>query len=123
MRQVGYYTGTPGESLSAAPLAAAPTRAPARCRQRRRRRLQPVGVADLQVLRQQLAAASLRLHTMLDGNWRNYLAMPPEIYAGDRPRQCCTAFSRRWPTLMPWPAIRSMPFWPSGRSSAPRTSG
>ena len=29
MRQVGYYTGTPGESLSATPLAPAPTRAPA----------------------------------------------------------------------------------------------
>ena len=36
-------------------------------------------------LRQQLAAASLRLHTILDANWRSYLAMPAEIYAGDRP--------------------------------------
>ncbi len=43
------------------------------------------GVADLQGLRQQLAAASLKLHTILDANWRTYLDMPPEIYAGDRP--------------------------------------
>ena len=32
MRQVGYYTGTPGESLSAAPLAAAPARGRHACR-------------------------------------------------------------------------------------------
>ena len=83
MRLVGYHTGTPGESLSAAPLTAVPTRA-----------VMPVGAApapapaavgDLQVTRQQLAAASLRLHTILDGNWRTYLAMPAEVYAGDRP--------------------------------------
>jgi len=72
MRQVGYYTGTPGESLSVAPVAAVPTPA-------------AIGGADLQTLRQQLAAASLRLHTILDGNWRSYLAMPAEVYAGDRP--------------------------------------
>ena len=44
----------------------------------------PTAATDLQALRQQLAAASLRLHTVLDGNWRNYLAMPAEVYAGDR---------------------------------------
>ena len=43
------------------------------------------GVADLQSMRQQLSAASLRLHVILDANWRTYLDMPPEIYAGDRP--------------------------------------
>ncbi len=83
IRQVGYYTGTPGESLAAAPMAGVPTRAPV-----------PAGAvaapaaagtADLQALRQQLAAASLRLHTILDANWRGYLDMPAEIYAGDRP--------------------------------------
>ncbi len=36
-------------------------------------------------MRQQLAAASLRLHTILDANWRTHLAMPAEVYAGDRP--------------------------------------
>jgi uncharacterized protein (TIGR03067 family) len=43
------------------------------------------GSADLNALRQELAAASLRLHTIVDGNWRSYLEMPAEIYAGDRP--------------------------------------
>ncbi len=90
MRQVGYYTGTPGESLTAAPLAAAPTRAvvpaggpipPAAAGAAPA----AAGVADLQALRQQLAAASLKLHTILDANWRTYLDLPPEIYAGDRP--------------------------------------
>ncbi len=84
MRLVGYYAGTPGESLSATPLAPVPTRA-----------VMPAppggaaptatGVAELQATRQQLAAASLRLHTIVDANWRNYLGMPVEVYAGDRP--------------------------------------
>jgi hypothetical protein len=85
MRQVGYYTGTPGESLSPTPLAAAPTPVAAPAGTVAAPPPAPVGVADLQALRQQLAAASLRLHTMLDGNWRSYLAMPAEVYAGDRP--------------------------------------
>ena len=88
MRQVGYYTGTPGESLSATPLTAAPVR-PRRHRSGRarghRRAAPAAGVADLQATRQQLAAASLRLHTILDANWQSYLGMPAEIYAGDRP--------------------------------------
>ena len=83
IRQVGRYSGTPGESLSAAPTAGVPTRAPA-----------PPGIVaapaaaggnDLEALRQQLAAASLRLHPLLDAQWRGYLDMPAEIYAGDRP--------------------------------------
>ena len=87
MRQVGYYTGTPGESLSAAPPAAGADSGPPPARRPSRppRRRLPVAVADLQALRQQLAAASLRLHTILDGNWQSYLAMPAEVYAGDRP--------------------------------------
>jgi len=82
MRQVGYYAGTPGESLSlsVAPLATAPTQAATPTGAG-----MPTPAADLQALRQQLAAASLRLHTVLDGNWRSYLVMPAEVYAGDRP--------------------------------------
>ncbi len=87
MRQVGYYAGTPGESLVAAPVAApvaaTPNRAPTPAAA-----TAPMpavaGVADLQAVRQQLSAASLRLRTILDANWQGYLAMPPEIYAGDR---------------------------------------
>jgi SH3 domain-containing YSC84-like protein 1 len=82
MRLVSYYTGAPGESLTAVPgrvptltAGAIPVAAPG----------QAPGVADLKANRQQLAAASLRLHTILDANWRTYLDMPAEIYAGDRP--------------------------------------
>jgi lipid-binding SYLF domain-containing protein len=79
MRLVGYYTGAPGEALTPvptrAPVPAGATAIPTPA----------AGVADLQMTRQQLAAASLRLHTILDANWRTYLDMPAEIYAGDRP--------------------------------------
>jgi SH3 domain-containing YSC84-like protein 1 len=75
MRLVGYYTGAPAESLTPAPVRAAPAAIPA-----------PAAAgADLQATRQQLAGASLQLHTLLDANWRAYLDMPAEIYAGDRP--------------------------------------
>jgi len=88
MRQVGYYTGTPGESLSATPMATAPARGPAPSGAAPSVGVVATpavaGVADLQALRQQLAAASLRLHTIIDANWRSYLDMPAEIYAGDR---------------------------------------
>jgi lipid-binding SYLF domain-containing protein len=93
MRLVGYYTGTPGESLK--PGAASPP--PAN---------QPVAgapapvinvptpaaptLADVQATRQQLAAASLRLHTILDANWRGYLDLPGDVYAGDRPPNIAT---------------------------------
>jgi len=91
MRLVGYYTGTPGESLTVNP-AAPPPGTPASART-----APPPAVAvnvptpaaptlaDLQAMRQQLAAASLRLHTVLDANWRTYLDLPGEVYAGDRP--------------------------------------
>src|SRR5208337_3628324 len=81
MRQVGYFTGTPGESLSATPLAAAPNRAvgaPAPSTTAVPAVPAPPavsGVADLPTLRQQLATASLRLHTILNADWRRYLAM------------------------------------------------
>ena len=90
MRLVGYYTGTPGDSLSAAP-AGVPTPAPLPTAARvpgGAPVAQPpaaAGVAELQTLRQQLASSSLRLHAILDANWRNYLAVPAEVYAGDRP--------------------------------------
>jgi SH3 domain-containing YSC84-like protein 1 len=84
MRQVGYHTGTPGESLSAVPMAAAPARA-ATAPGLAAPTAPATGVNDLQTLRQQVATASLRLHTILDANWRSYLAMPAEVYAGDRP--------------------------------------
>jgi SH3 domain-containing YSC84-like protein 1 len=79
MRTVGHYTGTPAETLTPAPgQAAAPAAGAA----------PPpaaAGASGLQVTRQQLAAASLQLHTILDPNWRIYLDMPAEIYGGDRP--------------------------------------
>ncbi len=97
MRQVGYYTGTHGESLSTAPIGPVPTRAPAGVPAPASPAAPAVvatpaiaappaapGAADLQAMRQQLSTASLRLHTVLDANWRAYLAMPAEVYAGDR---------------------------------------
>jgi SH3 domain-containing YSC84-like protein 1 len=82
MRQVGYYTGTPGESLAATPLTG-PIRAPTAAAPGST--TAAAVLSDLQAFRQQLATASLRLHTILDANWKSYLAMPAEIYAGDRP--------------------------------------
>ena len=92
MRLVGYYAGTPGEALSPGstappanrPLAGGPAPAvnvptPA-----------APTLADVQATRQQLAAASLRLHTILDPNWRNYLDLPGDVYAGDRPPNTAT---------------------------------
>jgi lipid-binding SYLF domain-containing protein len=35
---------------------------------------------DAEATRQQLAAASTQLFTNLDDNWKNYLALPPEVY-------------------------------------------
>jgi lipid-binding SYLF domain-containing protein len=89
MRLVGYHTGAPGEGLTPNPAVVQPLRpAPA------------VAVAvptpaaptaaDLQVMRQQLAASSLRLHTVIDANWRNYLVLPAEVYTGDRAADVAT---------------------------------
>jgi hypothetical protein len=39
---------------------------------------------DGQDPRRRLAEASLRLHAVLDASWRSYLALPAEVYAGDR---------------------------------------
>ena len=101
MRTVGYYTGTPGESLRpnvAAPPAVNPTipavpGGPPQAGPAAAPGVAAVGVptpaapspADIQAMRQQLSTASLRLHTILDANWRNYLMLPAEVYAGDRP--------------------------------------
>lgn len=43
----------------------------------------PVPV-DPKVLRGQLAASSRQLATVLDASWQKYLALPPEVYAGER---------------------------------------
>jgi lipid-binding SYLF domain-containing protein len=40
---------------------------------------------DPQVLRGQLAASSRQLAVVLDASWRTYLALPAEVYSGDRP--------------------------------------
>jgi lipid-binding SYLF domain-containing protein len=97
MRQVGYYTGTHGESLSTTPIGPVPTRAQAGVPTPTSPAAPAAvatpaiaappatpGAADLQAIRQQLSTASLRLHTVLDANWRAYLAMPAEVHAGDR---------------------------------------
>ncbi len=91
MRLVGYYTGTPGESLTVNPAApppgstgAAGTAPPPAVAVNVPTPAAPT-LADLQAMRQQLAAASLRLHTVLDANWRTYLDLPGDVYAGDRP--------------------------------------
>jgi lipid-binding SYLF domain-containing protein len=97
MRTVGYYTGTPGESLqpngAVPPPAGQPTPAVPGIPTPAGVGPAAVGVptpaaptpAELQAMRQQLSAASLRLHTILDASWRNYLILPAEVYAGDRP--------------------------------------
>ena len=43
----------------------------------------PVPV-DPQVLRGQLATSSRQLAAIVDASWRRYLALPPEVYSGDR---------------------------------------
>jgi len=45
----------------------------------------PVGPAGGAGLRQQLADASSRLAAIVDDNWKRYLALPAEVYSGDRP--------------------------------------
>ena len=43
----------------------------------------PTG-ADLQAIRGQLAAASGKLSAIVDPSWQRYLALPQEVFAGDR---------------------------------------
>ncbi|MGA7697969.1 MAG: lipid-binding SYLF domain-containing protein [Thermoguttaceae bacterium] len=43
----------------------------------------PVAV-DPQILRGQLAASSRQLAAIVDASWRTYLALPAEVYSGDR---------------------------------------
>jgi lipid-binding SYLF domain-containing protein len=40
--------------------------------------------ADPQVLRRQLAASSQQLAAIVDASWRTYLALPAEVYSGER---------------------------------------
>jgi hypothetical protein len=92
MRLVGYYTGTPGESLSpgqAAPPANRPIAGASAPAVNVPTPAAPT-LADVQATRQQLAAASLRLHTILGPDWRSYLMLPGDVYAGDRPPNMAT---------------------------------
>ncbi len=98
MRQVSLYTGAPsGATANAAPALAptsmslpggtpaqvAPTAAAPRAAPPTLPAAMPVG-GDVQFARQRLAESSMQLYAVLDGNWRSYLAMPAEVYAGDR---------------------------------------
>ena len=40
----------------------------------------PQGASDVENARRQLDLSSRQLSTVLDANWRNYLALPPEVY-------------------------------------------
>jgi len=68
---IARYTGT--ETAAATPAPAVPqaqTVAPAAA----------VGAS----LQTQLADSALRMNAILDDRWKNYLALPPEVYAPDR---------------------------------------
>jgi len=41
--------------------------------------------ADPQAIRRQLAGSSQQLAAIVDGPWRTFLALPAEVYSGDRP--------------------------------------
>ena len=77
----------------------------------------PVPV-DPQVLRGQLAASSRQLAAILEGSWRTYLALPAEVYSGDRApsaealrvsldRFTTVAADSRYQTLTQRPEFRS----------------
>ena len=124
MRQVGYYTGTPGESLSATPWRPhrleRPLRRPAP--PRHRRAPAAAGVADLQALGSNwLRPRSGCIRYSMPTGEAIWPCRPKSMPATVRPTS--RACSRRSAALMPWPATRSMPSWPNGRSSAPRTNG
>jgi lipid-binding SYLF domain-containing protein len=72
--QIGRFTAPP--PAAAAVVGAAPVGAVAI-------RVDPK--AELEQSRRQLADASLRLYAVVDNNWKTYLALPGEVYAGDRP--------------------------------------
>jgi lipid-binding SYLF domain-containing protein len=40
----------------------------------------PQGASGIETARRQLDVSSRQLSTVLDANWRNYLALPPEVY-------------------------------------------
>jgi lipid-binding SYLF domain-containing protein len=92
LRLVGYYTGTPGEALSGNPAAPPAGRPVAGAQTPAVNVPTPAAptLADVQATRQQLAAASLRLRMIVDPNWRNYLSLPADVYAGDRPPSVAT---------------------------------
>ena len=41
--------------------------------------------ADPESLRRQLAASARQLDTILDQHWKAFLALPPDVYSGNRP--------------------------------------
>ncbi len=73
---------------------------------------------DPQALRGQLAASSRQLATVLDASWQKYLALPAEVYAGDRlpsaaalqlslARYTAVAADARYQTLAQRPEFRA----------------
>ncbi len=106
MRQVAYYTGAPGESLSATPLAAAPTRAPAP--PPRRRRWRPRGSPTCRPCGSNwLRPRSACTRSSTPTGEAIWPCPPKSMPAIDRPVP--RAFSRRWVALMAWPATRNSP--------------
>jgi SH3 domain-containing YSC84-like protein 1 len=66
LEQIAKYTTTTVAPMSPAPAAGQPT------------------PADPQILRTRLAASSRELTGILDSAWQTYLALPPEVYSGER---------------------------------------
>jgi hypothetical protein len=65
---------------------------------------------DPQVLRGQLAASSRQLAAVLDPSWQRYLALPAEVYAGDRlpPAEALRASLDRFATVVTDPRYQTL---------------
>jgi SH3 domain-containing YSC84-like protein 1 len=65
---------------------------------------------DADAVRRQLADAARRLSALLDPNWQTFLALPTEIYAGDRPAraEAVTQSLSRFETVAKNPQYRSL---------------
>jgi lipid-binding SYLF domain-containing protein len=65
---------------------------------------------DPQVLRGQLAASSRQLAAVLDPSWQRYLALPAEVYAGDRlpPAEALRASLDRFATVATDPRYQTL---------------
>jgi SH3 domain-containing YSC84-like protein 1 len=66
--------------------------------------------ADLQAIRGQLAASSTKLSAIVDPSWQRYLALPQEVYSGDRApaAQSITTAVDRFNTVASDPKYRSL---------------